>query len=335
MIRIDSKEAINNFNSFTIKENNELSTSQAISPKEGDKVKLLLFLEDLSKKKNNLLSMLQSIQKSVNEIEEQEKEIKTRLELMEVSENREQQKQIVGLPMRTVEEQKKESVIEKITQVAHSILVINNTQIIKSQDSSGEREHYSVSLISKKNKKIEINKWPVNISKYGMIKQIKVFDGKNETVLENDIPAINRLITYLSSDFNAFRKKINTVDKNGSYSNKYQSFDCQRFSYYLQHGTEGTYGYRLPSILNKNYKNELEQHVPGRFYSIKAQTADFGKNGTYNQKDMAVHHFMYLTNDVYVSKYGASEVLFTSYKHILDSYFPEKFVKGIFSEEIW
>jgi hypothetical protein len=43
---------------------------------------------------------------------------------------------------------------------------------------------------------------------------------------------------------------------------------------------------------------------------------------------------MCLTSDVYVSKYGGAEVAFTSYKQILDAYFPEKFVQGTLRQEI-
>lgn len=328
------------FISLNTEENKEPLAVQITLQKGGDKANLLLKLDDLTKKKNDLILMMQSIQKSLSEIETEEKSIKSQISEMEDSENQKSQMQmttqassvsnVVPSSIHSMESPNLAAEITAVTEVAYPILLINTAQIITSKDNSGDREHYSVSLIAKENEKIEIAKWPVDVKKYGEIKQIIIFDGKNETALKVDTPQIKRLITYLSTDFDTFRKELNkeSVDRNGSYPNKRQGFDCQRFSYYLQHGTEGTYNLRWGSKTQKNYRYEIANHVPCLAYSIKAQTADFGKNGNYAAKDLSVHHFVCLSKDVYVSKYGSTDVLFTSYKHILDAYFPEKFVTG-------
>lgn len=307
-------------------------TDQQTIPQDEDTAKLLSTLEGLSKKKIDLLTMLQNIQKSVNDIEEQEKEIKAKLEKKKTSENQEQPspsnvREIIQLPTRKNEALINPSTAEKTTEIAHSILIINTAKIIKSKDSDGEREHYSVSLISNKNEKVDIDKWPVDIKKHGEIKQITISDGKNETILDIENISIKRLIHYLSTDFDKFRKGINILDRNGDYTNKHQRFDCQRFSYYLKHGKEGTYAKDFGLIPDANYRGP-HKHLPGYCYSIKALTAGFGRNGQYKQDDMSLHHFVCLAKDVYVSKYGSSDVLFTSYQHIIDAYFPAKFVIG-------
>lgn len=325
------------FISLNTEENKESSTAQISPQNEGNKANLLLKLDDLNKKKNDLLLMMQSIQKSLSEIESEEKSIKSQISEMGDSENPKSQTEmttqapsVVPSSIHSMESPNLSAEITAVTEVAYPILLINTAQIITSKDSSGDREHYSVSLIAKENEKIEIAKWPVDVKKYGEIKQITIFDGKNETALKIDTPQIKRLITYLSTDFDTFRKELNkeSVDRNGSYPNKHQGFDCQRFSYYLQHGTEGTYTLRSRSRTQNNYRYDIVDHVPGLAYSIKAQTADFGKNGNYGGKDLSIHHFVCLSKDVYVSKYGSTDVLFTSYKQILDAYFPEKFITG-------
>ncbi len=289
-----------------------------------NKADLLEELDRVKKTKNELLSDLKKIQEALKQAELQEAEINQKLENLNKCDPISSQPVIVETPKEVLE----------ISRVARTVLVVNTKQIIKSKDKQGEFEHYSVNLISKDNEQIEVNKWPVDIKKYGNIEQIIISDGENQEPLPEYRSSTQRLITYLSTDFDVFRKEINKdkVDKNGSYSNKDVNFDCQRFSYYLKHGKEGSFPHDFGSKSSRNYRNEHEPMV-GHVYSIKAETANFGKNGSYSGKDMTVHYFMCLANDLYVSKYGQDDVYFTSYKQILDAYFPDKFVQGKISIE--
>jgi hypothetical protein len=187
--------------------------------------------------------------------------------------------------------------------------------------------------ISKDGDKIEM-KYPIDVNKYGEINSIVIDDGVQKTVLKTDNLYVQRLIHYLSTNFDNFRKGINSVDKNGSYTNKNSSFDCQRLSYYLHYGKDGNYNYREKELATPDYRNRTT-HRPGKFYSLQGYTANFGNNGEYREKDIALHHYMCLTKDVFISKYGKWEegALFTSYQQILDSYFPPKFIKGYSYEE--
>ncbi len=336
-MKISNAQNSDIFISLNTEKNKEPLAVQTTPQKEGDKANLLLKLDDLNKKKNDLLLMMQSLQKSLDEIETQEKSIKSQISEMDDSENHKSHMQmttqspsVVPSSKHSMESPILSAEITAVAELAYPILLVNTAQIITSKDNSGDREHYGVSLIAKENETIEIAKWPVDVKKYGEIKQITIFDGKNETALKIDTPQIKRLITYLSTDFDTFRKELNkdTIDRNGSYPNKNQGFDCQRFSYYLMHGIEGTYSHRWGSKPKNNYRYEIEDHIPGLAYSIKAQTSDYGKNGKYSGKDLSIHHFVCLSKDIYVSKYGSTEVLFTSYKQILNAYFPEKFATG-------
>ena len=60
---------------------------------------------------------------------------------------------------------------------------------------------------------------------------------------------------------------------------------------------------------------------------ISAYTDQYAKNGKYSSNDLSMHYYMCLANDVFVSKFGRSNILFTSYKQLLDAYFPSNFIK--------
>lgn len=237
----------------------------------------------------------------------------------------------------TNKEMNKESEISKITELGYSVLVVDKKQIKNTEDGSGKRDHYSVFLIAKDNKKIEVIQCPIDIKKYGEIKEIRIIDIENEIILKNT-EIVSRLIKYFSTDFATFRKEINNkeLDCNDYYPKKYEPFDCQRFSFYLQHGEEGDYTPKLRHPApNAHFKTDGNKPLPFSFYSITAYTSEFGKNGSYSAKDISKHHYVHLTDNVFVSKYGNSDVLFTSYQHILDAYFPEKFIKGNVITDTW
>lgn len=307
--RINSCQ-INYFNSLS---NEQLPASQSTAVSEEHKKDQQL-LEDLAVKKRA---------QELNEIKIQEDAIKARLQQSQSA----SPVKLESCPKQVVE------LAQKVSTFAGLTLVVNSAQIIKSRDPDGEREHYSVSLMTEENEKVEINKWPIDVKRYGEIKQIAILDGENETILKCDgNPFAARLTKYLSTDFKVFRKEINAkhVDVNGGYPNQYNAFDCQQFAYYLKHGEEGTYGYRL---LRPNADYREREHFIFKVYGIRAQTTGLGRGGTCEPVDVSIHYYMPLTDKVFVSKYGTTEVLFTSYQHILDAYFPKEFTKGNHFEE--
>lgn len=277
-------------------------------------------LDQLKRQKEDLLFQLQIIQSSIKEIDQ--KIVKTEAQIQKEDKN-----QIVT----TIQKLEKLTVTSKL---AKPLIIVHKNETVKSYDNvenqTGAREHYSVSLVTQDDKEIIINEnWSL-IQKYGKIQHIVISDGEKEIELYNSV-AIERLKDYLSTEFNVFRKQINQdkIDKNGYYPNKYQQFDCQRFSYFLQHGKEGTYIYDLNSDMfpsDANYRKNGE-HMQFCFYSIKGYTSTFGSK-EYNRDDISIHYYMSLGDDVFVSKFGKSDVLFTSYQQIITAYFPEKFTKG-------
>lgn len=219
----------------------------------------------------------------------------------------------------------------KCIELGNSILVVNTHKIAKSRDAKGDYASYAVSLISKKKESIEIYGEPINKQHYGEIKQLLISDGESGIVYTDKCITIRRLLKYLSINFDEFRKEINICDMNGNHSNMYDNFDCQRFSYYLQHGAEGKYSSNSSIATGNSFRTE--KPIPGKFYSISAYTNKFGNEGVYSRADMSLHHFCCLSDNLYVSKFGETGVLFTSYQQIIDAYFPEKYVKGNLREE--
>lgn len=212
---------------------------------------------------------------------------------------------------------------ESINEIAKAILLINTSEIVHSGDSIGNFARYAVYLIAG-NETLAIDHFPINAKKYE-VEQITISYGENKTELKND-PIINRLINFLSTNIDEFFKKNSQhVDKS--------SFDCQTFSYYLQHGKSGNYVQRVDHDAHENYRCDLVKHEPLHFYSIYGYTEDHGKNEIYENDDISGHHYVCLDTNVFVSKFGDSDVFFTSYQHIFDAYFPKKFVKGKVSEE--
>lgn len=281
-------------NLFTIY--NEMPELKSIKSKE----ELLKTLDVFNKKKVELIFIQQQIQQSLVAIENKEKEFQVKI-----------------------------AELDKAVRKT-GVLIINKDQIIKSTDGSGEREHYKLTLISKDDTEIEIGKEPIDIKKYGNIKHIVIRDGTLDTVLE-DSETTQRLVRYLTAtNFDAFRLELNrhALDRNNHYPNKHQRFDCQSFCHYMQHGKEGSYSPWSHSTYTSDFKNEGALHKPGRFYKITATTTNFGRNGQYSSEDISVHYYVCLANDVFVSKFGSSNLLFTSYKQITDAYFPAKFIKG-------
>ncbi len=279
------------------------------------KSNLLSQLDELNKKEQELL-------KSLREVEEKKKQIQAQLAQFESPEKSELHEPIQAQ--------------KKVEEFIKPYLLVDTTKIMKSKDSKGIWEHYSLCLVSTESEKNEIHKPPINVKKYGSISQVVIDDGTNKTVLKADESYhIQRLIHYFSTDFEIFRKEINaeTVDHNGYYSNNRFTFDCQRFSYYLQHGKEGTYTYKWGERAVDNYREA--KHTPGSFYSMTGQTPNFGENGKYHPEDYCVHHYMCLTKDIFVSKFGRDEVVFSSFQQILDAYFPSKFTQGNFSQEYY
>ena len=289
----------------------------------GNEQDLIQALESLDVKKQSLLAEQQKIQQSLNEIKMQEDAIRAQIQKIQAI-----PPQPENPPIQVVES------AQKVATFVGTTLVINPAQIIKTRDSNGEREHYSVTLITEQNEKVEINKWPVDIKKYGEIKQIVIL-GEKETVLKTDEhPITARLVKYLSTGFDAFRKEINKkhVDPNGQYPNKSYDFECQRFAYYLRRGEEGYFGY-LRTSESTNYREGEPEHSPFCTYGMKGETIGFGAGGSYKGEDISKHYYTCLTDQVCVSKYGKTDVLFTSYQQILDAYFPAKFVRGSRWEE--
>jgi len=308
---------------MAVKFNQINNYTPSAQPTDINKNNLLSQLEELNKKKQELL-------KSLREVEEQEAQIKTQLSQLEVPE-----KKIVSPEPNQTTDIVKTTV--NIEQFVKPYLLVDTTKIIKSDDSKGTWEHYSLFLISKENEKMEINKPPIDVTRYGNISQIVIDEGTNKTVLKaNESFSIQRLIHYFSTDSEVFRKEINAeqLDFHGQYANRNVPFECQRFSYYLQYGKEGKYSPRYKQISEYNYR-EVAKHTPGKFYSLTAQTCDFGKNGVYSQKDCSTHHYICLTQDVFVSKFGEHDVVFSSYKQIVDAYFPAQFNRGNFNQELF
>ena len=277
-------------------------TKNYLTPEnEGSEEKLQQELKALAVEKQALLAEQERIQRLLKGVEEKESAIKAQLILS----------------------------AQKVAGFVGPALVVNTAHIVKSKDAGGEREHYHVSLRTLENDTVEIDKYPINTRKYGEIKQIVILSGENKVVLKCDeIPKIARLVKYLSTDFEVLRKEMNAknIDPNGYYPNKHQNFDCQRFAYYLCRGVEGTFGLQYGLNAEANYR--AVTHNLFVTYGMKGQTATFGRDGKYGGDDLNKHYYTCLADQVFVSKYGASDVLFTSYQHILDAYFPAKFVKG-------
>src|SRR5690349_2238773 len=214
--------------------------------------------------KSGLLSQLdklvqeeQELLKALKEIKKKKEQIQAQLAQLESSEKNELHK-----PTQT------EKVVEKALKVEEFVkpyLLIDTTKIMQAKDSKGTWEHYSHCLVSKDNEAIAIHQPPTDVKKYGSSSQIVIDDGTNKTVLKADEwYHVQRLIHYFSTDFNIFRKGINaeTVDRNGCYSNKYVAFDCQRFSYYLLHGKEGTFRNWSKPTPEPDYRNDAK-HIAG------------------------------------------------------------------------
>jgi hypothetical protein len=268
---------------------------------EGSEEKLQQELKALAVEKQTLLAEQERIQRLLKAVEEKECAIKAQM-------------------------------IQSAQKVAGFVgpaLIVNTAHIVKSRDGEGERDHYQVSLRTQDNDTLEIAKWPIDTKKYGEIKQIVILSGENKTIFKcDDVPMVARLVKYLSTDFDVLRKEMNgkTVDGNGYYSNKHQVFDCQRFAYYLRRGVEGTFNCPYGLVPKTNYREA--KHSPFGTYAMKGQTSNFGRDGKYGGDDLSKHYYVCLTDQVFVSKYGTTDVLFTSHQHILDAYFPAKFVVG-------
>lgn len=217
----------------------------------------------------------------------------------------------------------------KIEQTANATFVIHTNCLREFNDGTDVLHCYKTSLITKTGQELEIKEFPVDVKEHGKITEVVISNGQHKTAIKTDKTMQERLITYLSTDFAIFRKNLNKneVDRFGYYPNQLQIFDCQRFSHYLQHGKESDYADSYTEV-NSGYRNQILKYYPGFCYSIHAQTANFGKNNEYKTNDQSLHHFVCLAEDVFVSKYGLSEIKFTSYKQILDAYFPKEFTKG-------
>lgn len=290
----------------------QATLSPVVVPQNADESSLLSALDQLNQKKQELLSSLRAV-------EEQEAQVKAQLSQLKTSEAK-----VIAAP--TVVKQ-----AVKVDEVVKPYLLVETTKIVQSGDSKGKWEHYALSLVNEKNEKLSID----NAKKYASITEIVIDHGTKKTVLKTEESTrVERLIHYFATNFEAFRKEINAekVDFHGTYPNKYTDFECQRFSYYLQHGKEGTYSLNWGKTDKRDYR-ESAKHYPFGCYSLTAHTADFGKNGQYGSKQLSTHHYMCLTEDVFVSKFGAGDVAFTSYKQILDAYFPPKYFEGDFNAE--
>lgn len=311
-----------NLNYINVNSNNQYTSHvETTSQKEDD---LRANLDQLKQQKEVLLKQLQSIQFSINEVDQKIAKIEAKIKTEDESQ--------ITITSKKLEE------LAVSTKLAKPLIIIHKNEIVTSYDhpekQTGAREHYSVSLLTKDNERIVINEnWSL-AQKYGKIKHIVISDGRKETELYDNLPAIKRLRKYLSTEFEKFRKELNKdqVDKNGYYPNKYNRFDCQRFSYFLQHGKEGTYSYNFNSRKEASYREA--NHSKLGFYSMKGYTSAFGSGGRYDTADSSVHYYMCLDDDVFVSKFGESDVLFTSYKQILTAYFPAKFTQGN-HEMVW
>lgn len=298
-----------------------------ISPTPTSKEDLLQSLITLDKEQERLLQVLKITQQALDKVAKDKSTVNIRLEQMAAAEQQMQQNLIPSvLPEKEV---KRASEISKIIECGNSVLKVNKNKIMKSQDGSGEVEHYAISLISKEGE-IDIDQFPINVKNYGEIKEVLITDGQNEKLLLKDSSSFtqgpfNRLVKYLSTDLKVLRKEINPsdIDINGN------PFDCQRFSHFLQHGKDGNYNaWRNVNILPTEDFRTSYRHVPNGFYLTTAQTQNYGKNGTYSANDTKVHHFMCLDKDLYVSKYGEGDVFFASYQQMLKAYFPDNFTKG-------
>ncbi len=193
--------------------------SPVVIPQNADESFLLSTLNQLNQKKQELLSLLRGV-------EEQEAQIKAQLSQLKTSEAK-----VVAAP--TVVKQ-----AVKVDEVVKPYLLVETTKIVQSGDGTGKWEHHALFLVNEKNEKIPID----NAKKYANITEIVIDDGTNKTVLKaEESTGVGRLIHYFSTNFKDFRKEINAdaVDFHGQYANESQEFECQRFSYYLQHGKEG------------------------------------------------------------------------------------------------
>ncbi len=305
--------------SYAHTEPSEIGQSVILDEIIPQKHELSLALENLQKRKESLLAMMKSIENSLAQVEIEETEII-------------EQMQKLNLPKDPVADEiavkdNLSSRIDKIAKFSNSVLVIKLNETIESEDREGIKNHYAISLISKNKEEISIKAWPVNTKIHGKIDALLTDDGENIRLLDRDDDIIKRLIDYLSKDFKAFRKEINKnqLDRNGCYPNEYETFDCQRFAHYLRYGTEGTFSDLYKTTTTKTYR-EVD-HRPGCSYRIKAQADSFGHN-SYRSKGISVHHYVCLNDKLHVSKYGAGDVLFTSYQDMLNAYFPPQFTLG-------
>jgi hypothetical protein len=274
-----------------------------------------LGLEELIKRKSELLDVKEKIEKLLSDINAREEQLKNQVAPEK------------PIPVLTIQITPTET-SQKATEVTHSTLVIHTNEIMTSDDDTGERKHYPVSLTSKNNETIKVDKFPVDVEKYGPIEKIVLSNGESKIAL-NDKDTVQRLIKYFSTEFGVFRKGINKVGRDGYYSNEYNAkFECQRFSYYLNYGEEDIY-FSIPHIFTSEYRQPKVKHIPYACYCIKAQKDDLGKQGKYGTTNMSVHHYMCLAEDVFISKFGRADVLFTSYQQILDAYFPSEFTTGV------
>jgi hypothetical protein len=272
-------------------------------------------------------------QQQLDALKAEKQKLLARLQQIETEEL--QLKRQLDRPPAPVQVPKVVSQAAKAEEIAKPYLFVDTTKTAKTQDIFGkEFEHYSVSLITKSDDKVEMT-YPIDVSKYGELNGIVIDDGVQKTVLKTDFIYVERLIKYLSTNFDDFRKDINRdkLDTHGNHPNRFHEFDCQRLSYYLHHGKDGDYRTHSGETKKRDYRNKAK-HLPCGFYSLHGFTQNFGINGSYSHKDITNHHYMCLTDKVFVSKFGKNEsAVFCSYSQILDAYFPPEFVEGYFTGE--
>lgn len=270
-------------------------------------------LELLNKQKAELLAMRDNIDKKI-------------VTLMDEINKREQEQKVAQTtekPEKDLSEKKIDLIaidsstnkVEKASEKTNS-LVIDTREIFKTKDNGDEIEEYAVYFI--KNGRIIINNTKLPII-FGEIERIVIKDGEKEEELDNNSPITQRIIKYFSTRFEDLRKEMNNtpLDTTGNYRNKDTPFDCERFCHFLDTGKEGILPHDKDEVFKENYrKNTL--HKPRCCYVMKG--AGSGRNH---------HYYACLTDKVFISKYGKGDIKFTSFQHILDAYFPEKYTTGV------
>ncbi len=291
---------------------------------------LMKNLEGVQKEREQIQATLRSLTNSLEVLSKKEQEILQRLDAL--SNLSKEEKVDSAQNDLTIEVSQNQNClierVKKICKISESILVVKSDEMDTYTDSHGIVEHYPVYVLGSNGNQTKVSEFPIDEKKFGKIGDIILDDGCESRLLQIDSDYMQNLIAYFTTDFETYRTELNKEKiTNGTYLNKYVPFDCQRFAFSVKFGEEGSF-YR---DLNKRIAVlDYRDHalLPGNFYCMVGEKADYGNQGTYSLKSVSMHYFFVLAHDLVVSKLGGGGVFFQSLNQMKAVYYPSDFIKG-------